>query len=905
MGLCNTNVGGKSVLDDPYWRLLILHPQNRYFENENNLHQKESFNLPPSISSLELSAINKIVTQFLNVPTSQIWSQISDISPSHPFVFFHQRKAGGTSLRNALNATAGNLSTFIAGFRGAPGDVYNVPFDKPHAVYAGHFQWGLLDVVARHNRSIREDFSCMTNFRHPIKRIESCIYYRFREFLRQEHVNCIDELPFSTFAKLLSSIDEYGHSCLNEPFRILSGINDETVIDQLLQNNQNHTVSIKAAIMQLTLEHLQKCPPIVQEIYPSFDAMNRRYPLFEKHETFSDAIVANVFSRGCAPLHGEALTLVENVSALEMLLYDAVFRKTAQHLSVLHNKNSDKVNNTSHKVDNSESEHVLHMTCRSQFAFNVREQRLVTQNDYFYVQKPKLDEKNATNATVANNVGNVSDTSETRHTSERHIPVLFIADNMRHIASVLDTVSVEDFFHEVVELGSGASAGDWFVRSHPVSRDTSEVELLAVETRPRKCSATHDVCVLAHPAFLSRFDSNLSSSSKTGSATRSVSRHMTVPLLQVSPTVSPEEVLCRDTNKDALLQMAFQKVVVVLKDPFVEYFLLIRDVVSRHASSSNHSSKQKSKTGASIAKEIFSRVSVQAQWQRLCVARHSFSRNTDDVLYDAVFQRFVSRHVYNLLFAHNGSVSSGDRSTFGQFCSQFSVSRHVKKTSDGTSVSPKMMFVSFEAILTGLDAAHRDTLLTQARYNETLNKLVLQKDANSFSARNDSSVVDDNVHSNGFSGTRHSQHIRSRHSGKRHSNNNNNNNNINNNNNNINNNMWVSSINRQEMFFRRLSADDDATTSLHRFFSFLLNQPPSYLENTEQFNLRLGCVAPNLTLKKTCIARHMRMQEEMHVFYLQHREVFEVVLQDIQWVISHWMRPFEKEAFLFSFSVTK
>ena len=87
----------------------------------------------------------------------------------------------------------------------------------------------------RHHGHRQQGFSCMSNFREPVSRLKSCLYFRF---LNDPHYTkasgCIDKLSVSQLINLISKeVDHYSNSCINEPFRILSGFLDEDIINSI------------------------------------------------------------------------------------------------------------------------------------------------------------------------------------------------------------------------------------------------------------------------------------------------------------------------------------------------------------------------------------------------------------------------------------------------------------------------------------------------------------------------------------------------------------------------------------------------------------------------------------------------------------------------------------------------
>ena len=112
-----------------------------------------------------------------------------NLSEDAPLFFFHQRKTAGSSMRKAIveAAKAANLSYFVSCHNGVPCDLYHVGTNFS-AIYAGHFVWGEQRELSRRSvfdpatgtwHNPRHNASCLTMFRDPVSRLESCYYYRF------------------------------------------------------------------------------------------------------------------------------------------------------------------------------------------------------------------------------------------------------------------------------------------------------------------------------------------------------------------------------------------------------------------------------------------------------------------------------------------------------------------------------------------------------------------------------------------------------------------------------------------------------------------------------------------------------------------------------------------------------
>lgn len=116
----------------------------------------------------------------------------TNISLEAPLVYIHQRKAAGSSVRQAVveGARRAGLPLFAACRGGVRCETFSLAGAPPSAVYAGHFPWAELRHLERHapgwdaaraagwRRSPRLGASCLTNFRDPLARLESCFYYK-------------------------------------------------------------------------------------------------------------------------------------------------------------------------------------------------------------------------------------------------------------------------------------------------------------------------------------------------------------------------------------------------------------------------------------------------------------------------------------------------------------------------------------------------------------------------------------------------------------------------------------------------------------------------------------------------------------------------------------------------------
>ena len=231
-----------------------------------------------SRGSMDTPAKPPGVTLPIDVP---LWRVQEKPSLDMPFVFFHQRKAGGSSWRSVIYDSAflaaGNpqevaslhdsrrrakiksfpvtLTRRMGQSTGVYMPCYTVScgtwqlpnaFDRPFKgvpffIFAGHFHWSAVRQQfgnATFQRSLRKGFVGLTNFREPISRVVSCLQYRFPK--RFPSLKSIRATSLEDFEMLLrTELSAFGFGCNNEPLRLLSGHSDEEVLNQLGMQHNN------------------------------------------------------------------------------------------------------------------------------------------------------------------------------------------------------------------------------------------------------------------------------------------------------------------------------------------------------------------------------------------------------------------------------------------------------------------------------------------------------------------------------------------------------------------------------------------------------------------------------------------------------------------------------------------
>jgi hypothetical protein len=289
---------------------------------------------------------------FLEAPLPRV----TGASSRSPLVFFHQGKTGGSWVRLALQQASERLKLryyMPCNSKGVPCATYSMRagFDGPPptpAVIAGHFPWDDLRILSiggalvnkgqkwEAPKHIRE-LSCFTVFRDPVARLESCYYHRFVKVLQiadaSRRHTCLSSLTADEITSFFKDArDKQGFGCLNEPFRLLSGVRDEDWLADL-------GAAGFPAVLDRTLSHLSRCVPLILGDSRSLDVAQHWLPQFapelEQHllsttgssnrTDRSDRCVLSEEARGAlAALAKEETALFEAVAARLGVFYNSL-----------------------------------------------------------------------------------------------------------------------------------------------------------------------------------------------------------------------------------------------------------------------------------------------------------------------------------------------------------------------------------------------------------------------------------------------------------------------------------------------------------------------------------------------------------------------------------------------------
>ena len=182
-------------------------------------------NITEYFKSRARSSRDRLATERRPKPTLQM-----------PFVFMHQRKAGGSSMRSVLvhAAQQNNLTYWVPCYNKIGCENYDPPVDgtaNNFAVFGAHTYWpGVKKAlgIARAKRphgpgphlGSNAPFECYTSFREPISRVASCWDYRGFHAFAGENISAIPPAKFRVY--LADGRSDFDEGCNNEPLRVLS-----------------------------------------------------------------------------------------------------------------------------------------------------------------------------------------------------------------------------------------------------------------------------------------------------------------------------------------------------------------------------------------------------------------------------------------------------------------------------------------------------------------------------------------------------------------------------------------------------------------------------------------------------------------------------------------------------------
>ena len=145
---------------------------------------------------------------------------------------------------------------------------------------------------------------------------------------------CLSNLTSAQVRNMyLNGTSMYGRSCLNEPYRILSGVADEADINALSEAAAPGHAAHLERVLALTLKHLAQCVPIVLEKPESLRLARYYFP--QLMSAFAELPHCNKGKAARCPLSPDAQAQLGELAAAETLLYRAAVLRVDHLLAAL------------------------------------------------------------------------------------------------------------------------------------------------------------------------------------------------------------------------------------------------------------------------------------------------------------------------------------------------------------------------------------------------------------------------------------------------------------------------------------------------------------------------------------------------------------------------------------------
>lgn len=164
-------------------------------------------------------------------------------SGDSPFVFFHCRKAGGSTWRGILAKAAKALAlpSWIACEGGIPCRSYNIPVRGKYSIYGGHLYFAdVLNVQgfsgdANRAKKAKETapFDCIVSLRPTVSRVVSCWNFRFRGGVLHDFAWASNMTSEQWGTMLPNAYSREREGCNNEFVRVFGDITNEVRVNTL------------------------------------------------------------------------------------------------------------------------------------------------------------------------------------------------------------------------------------------------------------------------------------------------------------------------------------------------------------------------------------------------------------------------------------------------------------------------------------------------------------------------------------------------------------------------------------------------------------------------------------------------------------------------------------------------
>ncbi|KAJ1442953.1 hypothetical protein B484DRAFT_414596 [Ochromonadaceae sp. CCMP2298] len=146
--------------------------------------------------------------------------------------------------------------------------------------------------------------------------------FYYPETFRARCFSNLTAVELRTF--LVDDVDAYGFSALNEPFRILSGVTDEDLLERAGFVELEGGV-FTPTLLRNTLRNAARCTNILLEVDrdTTSQMLQTRLPDLYDADAFKERH-ENEFKSECDPPRADQVAMLESVSALEGVEYHAV-----------------------------------------------------------------------------------------------------------------------------------------------------------------------------------------------------------------------------------------------------------------------------------------------------------------------------------------------------------------------------------------------------------------------------------------------------------------------------------------------------------------------------------------------------------------------------------------------------
>ena len=247
-----------------------------------------------------------------------------------PFVFLHQRKCGGMSVRVAEYMSGLKLGLEAASFvpcfnpmcKITQPDLASI---EASAILACHCNW--YTVIPR-----VKGFACLSSFRHPVSRAVSCLFYKFPRQVRPEMLANMSTTQFRALLK--NTLHDDNATCNNEALHMFSSSYKFSELDHLVRNPAAANMLIQEAVL-----NMQRCTVLVVSDSGSaarqseLTSWNARI-LQHWFPWIGDIGKLNVNSHPDIPTH--LVPVIYELNWPEMQVYNAALQRYKEQQELLH-----------------------------------------------------------------------------------------------------------------------------------------------------------------------------------------------------------------------------------------------------------------------------------------------------------------------------------------------------------------------------------------------------------------------------------------------------------------------------------------------------------------------------------------------------------------------------------------